>query len=75
MGNLYAASESGVVSVFRIARHGLIKLGEGYVGDDAHSVAVDPATGLVCLPIEALPGRPVLKIMRYRIANVAARGR
>lgn len=61
---LYVASESGIVSVFRIARNGLIKLGQGYVGDDAHSVAVDPQTGLVYLPIKALHGRPVLKIMR-----------
>ena len=72
---LYVASESGVVSVFRITQHGLIKLGQGYVGDDAHSVAVDPATGLVYLPIEALRGRPVLKIMRYRAASAAERGR
>ena len=72
---LYVASESGVVSVFRITQHGLVKLGQGYVGDDAHSVAVDPATGLVYLPIEALQGRPVLKIMRYRAASAAKRGR
>ena len=72
---LYVASESGVVSVFRITQHGLIKLGQGYVGDDAHSVAVDPATGLVYLPIESLQGRPVLKIMRYRAASAAERGR
>ena len=72
---LYVASESGVVSVFRITQHGLIKLGQGYVGDDAHSVSVDPATGLLYLPIEALHGRPVLKIMRYRAANAAERRR
>ncbi len=72
---LYVASESGVVSVFRIAQNGLIELGHGYVGDDAHSVAVDPATGLVYLPIEALHGNPVLKIMRYRATSAAERGR
>lgn len=72
---LYVASESGVVSVFRITQHGLIKLGQGYIGDDAHSIAVDPATGLVYLPIKAIHGRPVLKIMRYEVASVAAHGR
>ena len=70
---LYVASESGVVSVFRITRHGLIKLGQGYVGDDAHSISVDAVTGLVYLPIEALHGKPVLKIMRYRVASAVER--
>ena len=66
---LYVASESGVVSVFHITRDGLRKLGQGYVGDDAHSIAVDPATGLVYLPIEDFHGKPVLKIMRYQITG------
>ncbi len=66
---LYVASESGVVAAFHIVQNGLIKLGQGYVGDDAHSVAVDPATGLVYLAIEALHGRPVLMIMRQRAAR------
>ena len=68
---LYVASESGVVSAFHIAKDGLRKLGQGYVGDDAHSVAADPSTGLVYLPIEDFHGKPVLKIMRYQITGVA----
>lgn len=62
---LYVASESGIVAVFRITKGGLRKLGEGYVGDDAHSVAVDPTTGLVYFPIKNFHGKPILKIMRY----------
>lgn len=68
---LYVASESGVVSVFHITKDGLRKLGQGYVGDDAHSVAVDPSTGLIYLPIEDFHGKPVLKIMRYQITGTA----
>jgi len=68
---LYVASESGVVSVFHITKDGLRKLGQGYVGDDAHSVAADPSTGLVYLPIEDFHGKPVLTIMRYQITGTA----
>lgn len=71
---LYVASESGVVSVFHITKDGLRKLGQGYVGDDAHSVAADPSTGLVYLPIEDFHGKPVLKIMHYQ-ADVDSSGR
>lgn len=62
---LYVASESGVLTVFRVVRGDLVKEGKGYVGDDAHSVSVDPASGLVYLPIRNFRGRPVLKIMAY----------
>ena len=68
---LYVASESGVVAVFHITLNGLRKLGQGYVGDDAHSVSADPSTGLVYLPIEDFHGKPVLKIMRYQITGAA----
>lgn len=60
---LYVAGERGVLSVFKIDRHDLTKLGQGYVGDNAHTVSVDPKTGLVYLPIRDLEGHPVLKIM------------
>jgi DNA-binding beta-propeller fold protein YncE len=58
---LYVASESGVVSVFDMAN--LRKLGEGFAGPNAHSIAVDPATGLLYLPLSQ--GRPVLRIMEF----------
>ena len=62
---LYVASESGVVSVFGVNGVDVRKLWQGYVGDDAHSVAVDPNTGLLYLPIRDLDGHPVLKVMAF----------
>ena len=62
-GVLYVASESGVISVFGVKRHDVTKLWQGHVGDDAHSVAVDPRTGLIYVPIRNLGGHPALKIM------------
>ena len=62
---LYVASESGVVAVFSIGRHDIRKLGEGVIGDNAHTVSVDTATGLAYFPIRNLRGHPVLKIMAF----------
>jgi DNA-binding beta-propeller fold protein YncE len=61
-GRLYVASESGIVSVFD--KHGgtMQPVGD-YRAPGAHSVAVDPATHLVYLPLENVAGRPVLRIM------------
>lgn len=60
---LYVASESGTLAMFEVDPEKLVKLGEGYVGDNAHSVAVDPATGNIYLPIRNLHGHPVLRVM------------
>lgn len=61
-GRLYVASGAEVVSVFD-ARAGRVRpLGE-YRASRAHSVAVDPTTHLVYLPLENVSGRPVLRIM------------
>lgn len=60
---LYVASESGTVSVFRIAGKTVEKVGEQFVAQRAHSIAVDPATHLVYLPLQNVHGRPVLRIM------------
>ena len=60
---LYVASESGIISVFGVKRHDVMKLWQGHVGEDAHSVAVDPRTGLIYVPIRNLGGHPALKIM------------
>jgi DNA-binding beta-propeller fold protein YncE len=59
---LYVASESGTVSVFDEGNGTLTPTGE-YKAPHAHSVAVDPATHLVYLPLENVDGRPVLRIM------------
>jgi YVTN family beta-propeller protein len=64
---LYVASEAGVVSVFDEGEQGLTPIGE-FEAPHAHSVAVDPATHRVYLPLENVDGKPVL-----RIVEIAAR--
>jgi hypothetical protein len=60
---LYVASESGVVSVFDEHGAGLEPVGE-YDAPHAHSIAIDPATHRVYLPLENVNGKPVLRIMK-----------
>ena len=60
---LWVASESGVVSVFGIAAGKLRTLWRGFVGPDAHSVAIDPATGWAWFPLADVGGRPMLRAM------------
>jgi DNA-binding beta-propeller fold protein YncE len=59
---LYVASESGVVSVFAATDRGLTPVGM-YEAPHAHSVAVDPRTHRVYLPLEDVDGKPVLRIL------------
>jgi DNA-binding beta-propeller fold protein YncE len=61
-GRLFVAAESGVVSAFEIRDDTLVALPR-YRALHAHSVAVDPATHLVYLPLEDVGGRPVLRIL------------
>jgi DNA-binding beta-propeller fold protein YncE len=64
---LYAASEPGMVAAFQIAPdRGVAELGRGFVGPNAHSVAVDPATHRVYFPLADVGGRPVLRVMQPR---------
>ncbi|WP_019142705.1 YncE family protein [Noviherbaspirillum massiliense] len=64
LGLLYVAGEAGTVSVFRVTRQGVIRLGDQQVGANAHTVAVDPATHEVFFPLKEVGGRPVLRVMR-----------
>jgi DNA-binding beta-propeller fold protein YncE len=65
---LYAASETGTVVVFAVAAdQSVTELGRGFVGPNAHSVAVDPSTHRVYFPIANLAGRPALRIMKARV--------
>ncbi len=65
-GRLYVASESGTVSVFDVATKGAVsKIGEGFVDESAHTVAVDESTGLVYLPLRKADGHPALRIMQF----------
>jgi YVTN family beta-propeller protein len=59
---LYVSSESGVVPVFDEKNGELQERGE-IRAPNAHSVAVDPGTHRVYLPLKNVDGRPVLRIM------------
>lgn len=60
---LYVTSEQGVISVFDVARGGVKKIGEGFLGANAHVVAVDAKTHRVYFPLKNVGGHPVLRIM------------
>lgn len=60
---LYVASESGTLTVFAADGATLHALGELHM-PHAHTVAVDPRTHLVYLPLENLNRRPVLRVLR-----------
>jgi len=60
---LYVASESGVVSIFDVGERSLTPIA-AYEAPHAHSVAVDPDTHLVYLPLENVEGKPVLRILQ-----------
>ncbi len=60
---LYVAGEQGIVSIFDLS-DGMKKSWEGFLGDNAHVVAVDPKTHEVYFPLKNVGGIPVLKIMK-----------
>lgn len=62
---LYVASESGVVSSFVVDGTTLRSLGDIRM-PHAHTVAVNPRTHRVYLPLENVNGRPVLRILSPR---------
>jgi DNA-binding beta-propeller fold protein YncE len=62
LARLYVAAESGVVTVFQQRGGILDPIGE-YRAPHAHSVAVDPVSHRVYLPLANVGGRPVLRIL------------
>jgi DNA-binding beta-propeller fold protein YncE len=60
---LYAASESGVVSVYDVAGRQFRRMAQAFVHLNAHVVAVDPATHRVYFPLQNAGGRPVMRVM------------
>jgi DNA-binding beta-propeller fold protein YncE len=62
LGRLYVAAESGVVAVFEERDGSLVQLG-WYRAPKAHSVAVDPATHRVYLPLADVSSHPVLRVL------------
>jgi DNA-binding beta-propeller fold protein YncE len=61
LNRLYVAAESGVLTVVDVAPGPPRLLTSGFAGTGAHSVAVDPGTHLVYLPLPSVGGRPVLR--------------
>jgi DNA-binding beta-propeller fold protein YncE len=69
LGFLYVAAESGDLVVFDISKPGLVAIDREHPGDNAHSVAVDPATHRVFFPLMAGPsGKPVMRIMLPKVS-------
>ncbi|WER47306.1 YncE family protein [Cupriavidus sp. WKF15] len=64
LGQLYVASESGVLSIFKVAATGVTKVGEGFVGSNAHSLTIDPASHEIYLPLKDVDHHPVMRVMR-----------
>jgi DNA-binding beta-propeller fold protein YncE len=62
LGRLYVAAESGILAVFE-EREGLLAPLGWYKVSQAHSVAVDPATHRVYLPLADVGGHPMLRVM------------
>jgi DNA-binding beta-propeller fold protein YncE len=62
LGRLYVAAESGVVAVFD-ERNGVLTQRGWYRAPQAHTVAVDPATHRVYLPLASVEGRPALRVL------------
>jgi DNA-binding beta-propeller fold protein YncE len=60
---LYVSAESGQFTVFQSNGKSLARLGS-FEMPHAHTVAVDPTTHLVYLPLENVDGQPLLRIMR-----------
>lgn len=64
---LYVASESGTVSIFDESKPLAIrKVWEGFVAKEAHTIALNPQTHQLYLPLEDVGGKPVLRIMQYQ---------
>lgn len=68
---LYVASESGVLSAFTETAAGVVHDGD-VTFPHAHTVAVDPRTHLVYVPLQDVGGRPVLRIMAPAPPGAAA---
>lgn len=62
LGRLYVAAESGVLAVFEERNGSLVQLG-WYKAPRAHSVAVDPVTHRIYLPLADVGGHPMLRVL------------
>ncbi len=64
LGWLYVASESGVIDRFKVSAQGTSRAGEAKIGANAHTLAVDPFTHDVYVPLKQAGKPPVLRVMR-----------
>jgi YVTN family beta-propeller protein len=64
LGYLYVACESGTVSVMKVHDDKVEKVGDFPVGENAHSVLVDPDTHFVYFPLRKMGKGPVLRTMK-----------
>ncbi len=61
---LYVGSESGIVAIFEASDTGVKKLGWNFLVRHAHSVAVNPMTHELYVPVDDLDGKPALRIFK-----------
>jgi len=67
VGRLYVASESGYVTVFQLRGHRLRVIYSNYLANDAHVVAVDPATGRSYFPVLGTSGgHPAVLVCEFK---------
>ena len=66
LARLFVAAENGQLAVFNTGAEEVRKIGQGNGGPNAHSVAVDPETHVVYLPLADLGGHPVLRELQPR---------
>ena len=62
--HLYVASESGTLSIFDLQSDRTVKLEDIQVDPSAHTVAVDPQSHWVYLPLEKVGEGPVLRVLQ-----------
>jgi hypothetical protein len=63
---LYAASESGVVSVYDVTGRRFSRVAQAFVHLNAHVVAVDTTTHRIYFPLQNVGGRPVMRVMEQQ---------
>ena len=74
-GRLYVASESGQVTVLQRRGRGMHVIHSQYLGDDAHAVAIDPATGRSYFPVlKAASGHPAVLVCELRPGRALVKG-
>jgi DNA-binding beta-propeller fold protein YncE len=67
---LYAASESGIVAIFSAGARPA-PIARGFLAAGAHTVAIDPSTHVLYVPLENVGGHPVLRLMAPQVSAPA----